>query len=88
MAHIKTQNKSKTQNLEKKQLATVRSSELESPDTSLFYELEAAIVIDVIRDETHPIFSPSNPEVPMVEGSTACKQTRQWRENIQRFYYT
>lgn len=70
MAHIKTQNKSKTQNLEKKQLATVRSSELESPDTSLFYELEAAIVIDVIRDETHPIFSPSNPEVPMVEGST------------------
>ena len=70
MAHTQTQNKSKTQNLEKKQVLTVRSAELSNSDSSFFYELEAAIVIDVIRDETHPIFSDSNPEVPTVEGST------------------
>ena len=70
MAHTQTQTKSKTQNLEKKQVLTVRSAELTNNDSSFFYELEAAIVIDVIRDETHPIFSDSNPEVPTVEGST------------------
>ncbi len=27
------------------------------PDTNLFYELEEAVVLDVVLDETHPIFS-------------------------------
>ena len=70
MAHTQTKLKSKIQNLEKKQVSTVRGAELSGSDSSFFYELEAAIVIDVIRDETHPIFSSSNPEVPVVERST------------------
>ena len=70
MAHTQVQLKSKTQNLDKKELSTVRGNELTGTDSSFFYELEAAIVIDVIRDETHPVFSSSNPEVPTVERST------------------
>lgn len=40
----------------KKTLASGRSVANKSQDSLLFYELEPAVVIDVIRDENHPIF--------------------------------
>jgi hypothetical protein len=42
MAHTQVQLKSKTQNLDKKELSTVRGNELAGTDSSFFYELEAA----------------------------------------------
>jgi hypothetical protein len=43
------------------------------PDTNLFYELEEAVVLDVVLDETHPIFSSAILSVdtwpPNIDGS-------------------
>lgn len=48
-----------------KTLASGRSVANKSQDSLLFYELEPAVVIDVIRDETHPVFK-SNATKPFV----------------------
>ena len=37
-------------------LMTIRNYMSQSPDSVMFYELEPAVVLDVIRDEDHPVF--------------------------------
>ena len=51
MAYTSKQLKANTRETLKSELTTSRKSHLNKPDGSFFYELEAAIVIDVIRDE-------------------------------------
>lgn len=63
MAYTSKQLKANTRETLKSELTTSRKSTLQKPDGSFFYELEAAIVIDVIRDETHPIFTNEKPKV-------------------------
>jgi hypothetical protein len=56
MAHSKYYKQSNKREIEVSTLMTQRQIYNKSPEGILFYELEPAIVIDVIRDETHPIF--------------------------------
>ena len=53
MAHTKVSQQSSRSKTESHRLSTTRQNTLSKPDVSLFYELEAAVVIDVIRDENH-----------------------------------
>lgn len=69
MAHTEIHSQSRTKETEVTELITSRRSNLNKPDPSFFYELEAGIVIDVIRDETHPVFT-QNPKAPVVERSS------------------
>lgn len=69
MAHTKKNPKNKIHETSQRSLITNRKAFLQKPDDSFFYELEAAVVIDVIRDETHPVFT-DNPKAPTVERST------------------
>jgi len=57
MAYTKFTKKSVTKELGTNQLVTQRKLFSSTPDTVQFYELEPAVVLDVIRDEKHPIFS-------------------------------
>lgn len=57
MAYTKTHRKNRNSEIGKHEISTSRSSLTSQPDRDLFYELEAGIVIDVIRDETHPVFT-------------------------------
>lgn len=69
MAHIKSSTKATTRDNFKSELMTVRKSENSTDSSStFFYELEAAIVVDVIRDESHPIFTTN--QRPTIERST------------------
>ena len=45
-----------TSEASKKTLASGRSVVNKPDDSLLFYELEPAVVVDVIRDETHSVF--------------------------------
>lgn len=63
MAHTKTNHQNNRSETELHRLLTQRQSHLNKPDVNLFYELEAAVVIDVIRDENHPIFKNNKPKV-------------------------
>jgi hypothetical protein len=56
MAHSKYYKRSESRDLEISSLMTQRQIYNRKPEGILFYELEPAVVIDVIRDETHPIF--------------------------------
>jgi len=67
MAYTKKNIKNNQTELLNSELVTRRKSLQTKGDSEFFYELEAAIVIDVIRDENHPIFK-KNP--PKVEKST------------------
>lgn len=69
MAHISINQKSRKRELETHSLLTTRNSVLKNEDTSLFYELEEAVVIDVIRDETHPVFT-QNENSPKINRAT------------------
>lgn len=68
MAYTKTHRKSNTNDIARRELTTQRESLTVQPDVDLFYELEAAVVIDVIRDENHPVFT-QNPNPPKTETS-------------------
>mgnify|MGYP001175958949 CR=1 FL=1 len=63
MAYTTKQNKSNTRETLKSELTTSRKTHLNKPDESFFYELEAGVVVDVIRDETHPIFKNQKPKI-------------------------
>lgn len=72
MAHTQAKRKSQVLEQEQSSLATTRSTTSTSPDATYFYEIEPAVVIDVIRDENHPIFQLTdekreNPAAPKVE---------------------
>lgn len=69
MAFVENNKKENSRETLKSELTTVRKTGLSKSEINYFYELEAAIVIDVIRDETHPVFT-SNIEPPIVERST------------------
>jgi hypothetical protein len=69
MAHTQVHKKNNLLGTSQGELSTKRDRITNKPDTSLFYELEAAIVIDVIRDENHPVFT-DNSTPPIVERST------------------
>lgn len=56
MAYSTYTKKTVTKEISTNAVATLRSLKLETPDTVQFFELEAAVVLDVIQDETHPIF--------------------------------
>ena len=56
MAYTNFTKKSVTKELGTNHLMTQRRMFASSPDTAQFYELEPAVVLDVIRDENHPIF--------------------------------
>ena len=56
MAHSKYYKRSESRDLEIMSLMTQRQVYNRKPEGILFYELEPAVVIDVIRDEKHPIF--------------------------------
>ena len=70
MAYTTKQLKTNSRETLKSELTTSRRTHLTKPDASYFYELEAGIVIDVIRDETHPVFTKMGPNSPTVERST------------------
>jgi hypothetical protein len=59
MAYSKYKKKSVTKELNTNHLATHRYLHSTTPDNVQFYELESAVVLDVIRNEDHPIFSDS-----------------------------
>ena len=63
MAYTTKHNKSLTRETLKSELTTSRITNLTKPEESFFYELEAAIVIDIIRDEDHPVFKNQKPKV-------------------------
>lgn len=69
MAFLKTNIKTNSRETLKSELMTARRSEMSKPDPSYFYEMEAAVVIDVIRDESHPVFT-ENVDAPKIERST------------------
>lgn len=56
MAYTNFTKKSVTKELSTNHLMTQRKMFASSPDTAQFYELEPAVVLDVIRDENHPQF--------------------------------
>lgn len=56
MAYTNYLKNSITAEASQKSLASGRSVANKSNDSLMFYELEPAVVIDVIRDENHPIF--------------------------------
>lgn len=56
MAHSKYYKRSESREIEVSTLMTQRQIYNRNPEGILFYELEPAVVIDVIRDENHPIF--------------------------------
>lgn len=56
MAYTTFKKKSVTKELGTNHLMTQRRSFANSSDTVQFYEMEPAVVLDVIRDENHPIF--------------------------------
>lgn len=56
MAYTTFKKRSVTKELGTNHLMTQRRSFANSSDTVQFYELEPAVVLDVIRDENHPIF--------------------------------
>lgn len=56
MAYSSFIKKSVTKELGSQHLMTHRFYQQQSPDNVLFYELEPAVVLDVIRNEDHPIF--------------------------------
>ena len=57
MAYTKYIKKSVTKELNTNHLATHRYLMSGTPDNTEFYEMEPAVVLDVIRNEDHPIFS-------------------------------
>ena len=63
MAHTKVNQQNSRPKTEQHKLSTSRGANLSKPDVTLFYELEAAVVIDVIRDENHPVFKNKKPKV-------------------------
>jgi len=67
MAYSTYTKKSVKKELSTNALATLRGLKLETPDTVMFYELEAAVVLDVIQDENHPIFKEGGKEPKIVE---------------------
>jgi hypothetical protein len=70
MAYTTKHLKNNSRETLKSELITSRKSHLTKADASFFYELEAGVVIDVIRDETHPIFTKMGPNSPTIERST------------------
>ena len=72
MAHSKYYKQSNSREVEVSTLMTQRQIYNKSPEGILFYELEPAVVIDVIRDETHPIFKnkKTSPKVSTEEWPT------------------
>lgn len=72
MAYSTYIKKSSKRELNTKSLASVRGLKLETPDTVQFYEYEPAVVLDVIRDEHHPIFKSGNvPKIVNTEWPTS-----------------
>jgi hypothetical protein len=67
MAHSKYYNRSESREIEVSTLMTQRQIYNKKPEGILFYELEPAVVIAVIRDENHPIFK-NKREYPKVSG--------------------
>ena len=57
MAYTKYIKKSVTKELNTNHLVTHRHLVSGTPDNTEFYEMEPGVVVDVIRDENHPIFS-------------------------------
>ena len=57
MAYTKYIKKSVTKELNTNHLVTHRHLVSGTPDNTEFYEMEPGVVLDVIRDENHPIFS-------------------------------
>ena len=68
MAHSKYYKRSEDRDLEIQSLMTQRQIYTRKPEGILFYELEPAVVIDVIRDETHPVFKKGK-EAPHVSNN-------------------
>ena len=56
MAHSKYYKRSESRDIDVSTLMTQRQIYNRKPEGILFYELEPAVVIDVIRDEDHPMF--------------------------------
>lgn len=60
MAHSKYYKRSEDRDLEIQSLMTQRQIYNRKPEGILFYELEPAVVIDIIRDHEHPVFKKGN----------------------------
>lgn len=72
MAYSTYIKKSSKRELNTQSLASLRGMKLDTPDTVQFYEYEPAVVLDVIRDETHPIFKSGNvPKIVSTEWPTS-----------------
>ena len=56
MAYSKFTKKSVTKEVGTNHLMTARRAFSGTPDSVQFYELEPAVVLDIIRDENHPVF--------------------------------
>ena len=67
MAYSTYTKKDVTREISTNAVATLRSLKLETPDTVQFYELEPAVVFDVIQDENHPIFKDGGQQPKVVE---------------------
>ena len=71
MAYTTYIKKNSKRELNSQTLSSLRKQKLDKPDTIQFYEYEPAVVLDVIRDETHPIFKSGNtPKIVKTEWPT------------------
>lgn len=80
MAYSKYKKKSVTKELNTNHLATHRYLHSTTPDNVQFYELESAVVLDVIRNEDHPIFSDSELK-PLISQDEWTRRLEQARSN-------
>ncbi len=73
MAHIVTERRSDLNVKQDDLLASKRFVIERKPDTSYFYELEEAVILDIVLDESHPEFKNSELEVndwpPNIDGT-------------------